>query len=36
LVTLAKGQIIVERAPPRRRRTLTTAGRHKAKATKTR
>jgi tRNA(Ile)-lysidine synthase len=36
LVTLAKVQIIVERAPPRRRRTLTTAGRHKAKATKTR
>jgi len=36
LVTLAKGQIVVERAPPRRRRTLTTAGRGKAKAAETR
>jgi len=36
LVTLAGGQIVVERAPPRRRRTLTTGGRGKAKATKTR
>jgi tRNA(Ile)-lysidine synthase len=36
LVTLAGGQIIVERAPPRRRRTLTTAGRGKAKAAKLR
>jgi tRNA(Ile)-lysidine synthase len=36
LVTLAGGRIVVERAPPRRRRTLTTAGRGKAKAAKTR
>jgi tRNA(Ile)-lysidine synthase len=36
LVTLGKGQIVVERAPPRRRRALTTAGRGKAKAVKTR
>jgi tRNA(Ile)-lysidine synthase len=35
LVTLANGQIVVERAPPRRRRTLTTAGRGKAKPAKT-
>jgi tRNA(Ile)-lysidine synthase len=35
LVTLANGQIVVERAPPRRRKTLTTAGRGKAKAAKT-
>jgi tRNA(Ile)-lysidine synthase len=36
LVTLAGGRIVVERAPPRRRRTLTTAGRNKAKTPKTR
>lgn len=36
LVTLAAGRIVVERAPPRRRRTLTTAGRGKAKTPKTR
>jgi len=36
LVTLAKGQIIVERAPPRRRRTLTTAQCGKAEAAKRR
>jgi tRNA(Ile)-lysidine synthase len=36
LVTLANGQIFVERAPPRRRRTLTTAGRGNAKPAKTR
>jgi len=31
LVTLAAGRIVVERAPPRRRRSLTTAGRGKVK-----
>jgi tRNA(Ile)-lysidine synthase len=31
VVTLAGGKIVVERAPPRRRRPLTTAGRHAAK-----
>jgi tRNA(Ile)-lysidine synthase len=36
LVTLAAGRIVVERAPPRRRRNLTTAGRNKAKTPKTR
>jgi tRNA(Ile)-lysidine synthase len=36
LVTLAEGQIVVEKAPPRRRRTLTTGGRGKAKVAKTR
>ena len=37
LVTLVGGgRIVVERAPPRRRRTLTTAGRGKAKTAKTR
>ncbi|MGH9485690.1 MAG: tRNA lysidine(34) synthetase TilS [Terriglobales bacterium] len=36
LVTLAKGQIAVERAPPRRGRTLTTAGRGRAKPAKSR
>jgi tRNA(Ile)-lysidine synthase len=36
LVTLAGDRIVVERAPPRRRRTLTTAGRGKAKTPKTR
>jgi len=36
LVTLSGGSIVVEKAPPRRRRTLTTAGRDKAKTAKTR
>jgi tRNA(Ile)-lysidine synthase len=36
LVTLAGGQIVVERAPPRHRRPLTTDRRHKAKAVKKR
>lgn len=36
LVTLWRGQITVERAPPRRRRALTTLGRGKGKAAKSR
>jgi tRNA(Ile)-lysidine synthase len=36
LVTLREGQIVVERAPPRRTRTLTTGGRSQAGKPKTR
>jgi tRNA(Ile)-lysidine synthase len=36
LVTLVGAQLVVARAPPRRRRNLTTGGRGKAKSTKTR